>query len=183
MRTHKGFTMVELIVVIVILGILSATALPKFMDLSGSATKSVLKATAGAMKSADAIVYSYLVANGKLVENTDIDVDGVVTRVHWGHHYAGDFLSDSTTGDGDTRPEILEAIDLDVSDWSYAITRVAGVNTIYMTKKNILDITSDGSAHNTTLTNQITATNCYISYSDDQNVDKPAAVQVVVSEC
>ena len=37
MKKQNGFTLIELVVVIVILGILAATALPKFVDLSGEA--------------------------------------------------------------------------------------------------------------------------------------------------
>jgi MSHA pilin protein MshA len=48
-RDQHGFTMIELIVVIVILGILAATALPKFVDLSGEAKASALKGVAGAV--------------------------------------------------------------------------------------------------------------------------------------
>lgn len=67
---QKGFTLIELVVVIVILGILAATALPKFIDLSSDARKSVIKGVAGSMAAANAMVYSKAQANSTLGNST-----------------------------------------------------------------------------------------------------------------
>ena len=53
---NKGFTLIELIIVIVILGILSAVALPKFINLQDDALQANMQAMKGALSSAESLV-------------------------------------------------------------------------------------------------------------------------------
>ena len=81
---QKGFTLVELVVVIVILGILAATALPRFVDLTSDARRSAVNGMAGGLRSAVALVQARYMATGNMTATSVTVVGGGTVTVNAG---------------------------------------------------------------------------------------------------
>ncbi|MBU2652466.1 MAG: prepilin-type N-terminal cleavage/methylation domain-containing protein [Bacteroidetes bacterium] len=58
LKNQKGFTLIELVIIIVILGILAAVAIPKYQDLSGEAREAAARSSLGSLRSGITIFYA-----------------------------------------------------------------------------------------------------------------------------
>ncbi len=65
MRKQEGFTLIELVIVIVILGILAATALPRFINVTNDAYKAAVAGTAGGFGSGIALAHALWMAKNQ----------------------------------------------------------------------------------------------------------------------
>jgi len=122
MKKQTGFTLIELIIVIVILGILAVTAAPKFLNLQGDANASTIKGVDGAINSAMNIVYGKAVIAGSHKKGTGF-VDTNIPVVYGYPAATKDALK-----------EVLD-IDLDVDFDSEALVSL-GTNAIALFPKS-----------------------------------------------
>ena len=128
MQKQNGFTLIELVVVIIILGILAVTAAPKFINLQSDARVSALQGVKGALQGANSLYYSKAAIAG-IEKTTATDgtpptgtvVEGV--KLNFGYIQAN-------------KDEIVKALEITETDWTFSAVDASDPVAIEISQKD-----------------------------------------------
>ncbi|OBT08011.1 MSHA biogenesis protein MshA [Vibrio sp. UCD-FRSSP16_10] len=147
MKKQSGFTLIELVVVIVILGVLAVTAVPRFVNLQSDARASSLQGLKGAMAGAASIVYSKAAIAGIETKDSGVIPDGnkAISVVHGYPEASKDGIGSAVEGlfpggDWQVIPSSSGTSRTSGSPWSISYT-FADSNDISATAKCIVTYT------------------------------------------
>jgi MSHA pilin protein MshA len=165
MKNQQGFTLIELIIVIVILGLLAVTAAPKFIGMQSDARESTVQGLAGTLKSAGNILYAKAALDG--VESAASSTANSVATVY-GYPAA-------------TQVALQGAADIPATDWTFvagagaaavAATPAAGTIGIHPVGVTV-DFTETGAA----------GSSCHAVYTPPSAAGGSPTVAVVTGGC
>lgn len=163
-----GFTLIELIIEIVILGVLAITVVPKFINLEGDARAVMLKSIAGDMKTMNGMVYRKALLLGKNTEASNAYIDTNLGEINIWYGYL------EAKGEGGSRIGIFEIVD--VSDIeNFALSSERGPNACTSIRGGFGDL---GEAASTDKGGQ-----CYIDYKEASSFDEKYVTSVETSGC
>ncbi|GAA6172430.1 hypothetical protein NBRC116592_21000 [Colwellia sp. KU-HH00111] len=155
-KSQQGFTLIELVVVIVILGILAVTAAPKFIDLQDDARTATLQAVKASMQSASTLMHSKALIAGResaaSAATAFVTVNSKQTQINYGYPLA-DYSAAAASNPGNWN----DLLELNTNEFTSAV--VGGSFVVYPTGK------SAPSAIPASPYAATTASNCFAFYT------------------
>ena len=155
MKQQKGFTLIELIIVIVVLGILAVTAAPQFINFQSDARESTVKGAQASVQGAMQLVYAK-----SLIDGSDAGATGTVET----EDGTIDIIYGYPAAEGATNGGIAEAAGLGSTEWASSATGAT---------PNVITF-SPGDTVNAS---------CAVVYTEATDASTPATVTSDTSSC
>nr|WP_136251352.1 type II secretion system protein [Ningiella ruwaisensis] len=175
MNKQRGFTLIELVIVIVILGILAVTAAPRFIDIQSDARAGALQGVKGALQGSSQLVFAKAAIKGvQKVDNSDtansfVSVAGVEVQTHFGYPDAAAYSGISSSTSGSTTVPGIDSF-VDINDDEFTLEAIAASGT-------------NPAAFRLRFERDAATVACYAEYINAAGVGQVPTVNVVTTGC